>query len=556
MIQMSQFSMQEPQGSMTRVVIDTMEWHRIRMRLAGRILDPVVRTLIGPTPDFFVVDTKTEQQVSLARATCDGDRFVVECNAMRLDGLSPLLTGEWALFVRNIDATEPPIPVGMAENMTIPARAYGGFFTTGAYRYWVVPSVVCETGQFALAICSRKTPRAPRPPGIAGLTRDLKDRSRDLRIAVYTATYATFRRFVRKNGHRILFTSDSRRELSGNLQHIHARMLERGLDRDYRVTTAFKPSIRARRSILDKFVLPYRLATADIILLDDFHPMLYLLKFDPDVRIIQVWHASGAFKTVGYSRIGKPGSPSPFSSSHKNYTHAIVSSEHDVPFYAEAYGLPEERIVATGIPRMDLFFDEAYKSRAIERIYAALPRLRGSRVILFAPTFRGAGPSDAYYDYDRLDLAALYTLCEEQDSVVVFKMHPFVRRPLTIPQEFADRFIDATISREINELLLIADLVITDYSSVVFEYSTLKRPMLFFAYDLEEYIASRDFYDDFVEFVPGKIVKTFSALLEALRTGDFEVQKVEQFAATHLRYLDAGSTDRVIDQLILESDTP
>jgi CDP-ribitol ribitolphosphotransferase len=225
-----------------------------------------------------------------------------------------------------------------------------------------------------------------------------------------------------------------------------------------------------------------------------------------------------------------------------------------VPFYAEAYGLPEERLCATGIPRMDLFFDDAHKERAIESVYTALPRLRDSRVILFVPTFRGSGPSDAYYDYDQLDLAALYALCVEQDTVFVLKMHPFVRTPLRIPAEFADRLVDASGFREVNDLLLVADLVITDYSSVVFEYSTLQRPMVFFAYDLDEYIASRDFYEEFTEFVPGKIVTTFSALLDALRAGDFEAEKVERFAATHLRYRDAGSTDRVIDQLILGRD--
>ena len=571
MTQKSHVSVRESERPMARVVVDTIEWHRVRMRLAGRILDPKLGATLGPAPEFFVVSTLTDQCVSLPGATRDGERFVIECNAMRLDGLYPLQSGEWALFVRGAAmvgaaaasatgdtgaavAATPSIPVNMADAMTLPVRTYGGLFTTRAYRYWAVPSALPVTGQFALSINYEKTPRAPGPTRLAGLKRSLKSLKRRLRTALYAAMYAAARRLVRKNGHRILFASDSRPELSGNLQHIHARMIERGLNHDYRLFTAFKPSIRARRPFTDKFLLPYRLATADVILVDDFHPMLYKLPFGPEVRIIQVWHASGAFKTVGYSRIGKPGSPSPFSNSHKNYTHAIVSSEHDVPFYAEAFGLPEERIVATGIPRMDLFFDEAYRARAIEAVYAALPRLRGSRVMLFAPTFRGVGPSDASYDYDQLNLAALYALCEEQDSVVVFKMHPFIREPLLIPEEFASRFINATDSREINELLLVADLVITDYSSVVFEYSTLKRPMLFFAYDLEEYVASRDFYEEFAEFVPGRIVKTFSALLEALRSGDFESEKVEQFAATHLRYLDAGSTDRVIDQLILGRD--
>ena len=119
--------------------------------------------------------------------------------------------------------------------------------------------------------------------------------------------------------------------------------------------------------------------------------MLYKVDFDPGVTLIQVWHASGAFKTVGYSRIGKPGGPSPFSAAHKNYTYAIVSAEHDVPFYAEAFGLPDERVIPTGIPRMDLFFDEKYKTETRDLVHEAVPMTVGKKVILFAPTFRGTG---------------------------------------------------------------------------------------------------------------------------------------------------------------------
>jgi CDP-ribitol ribitolphosphotransferase len=75
--------------------------------------------------------------------------------------------------------------------------------------------------------------------------------------------------------------------------------------------------------------------------------------------------------------------------------------------------------------------------------------------------------------------------------------------------------------------------------------------MLFFAYDLEEYIATRDFYVDFETFVPGRIVRTFPELLDAIRRDDYQVEKVAAFAETHFAYHDAGSTDRVIDQLVL-----
>ena len=136
--------------------------------------------------------------------------------------------------------------------------------------------------------------------------------------------------------------------------------------------------------------------------------------------------------------------------------------------------------------------------------------------------------------------------------MVIIKMHPFVTTPLGIPEAYVDRLVDGSRAAiDVNDLLFAVDLLITDYSSIVFEYSTLGRPMLFFAYDLEEYIATRDFYVPFETFVPGRIVRTFAELIDAIRRDDYQLEKVAAFAARHFAHHDNGSSDRVIDQLIL-----
>jgi CDP-ribitol ribitolphosphotransferase / teichoic acid ribitol-phosphate polymerase len=536
---------------MHQVYVEAIEWKRIHLTLRGRIeyADPATPVDL----ELLVLEnTRTDEQVLLPPGTVDGDTWSVQFNSMQVCNQYPLPIGDWRLCYA--DAEDYLVPVHMDPSLSLDAQTYGGLFTASSYRYWLVPTVDPLTHSFCLSVNYRIMGReyeepAYRPKRRRGHTMRL------LRNQLYNLLYHVVRRLVRKNGRRILFTSDSRPEMSGNLQHVHERMLARGLNKDHTLYTAFKPSITAKRPFIEKLMFPCYLAMADVILLDDFHPMLYKVDFDPGVRIIQVWHASGAFKTVGYSRIGKPGGPSPFSNAHKNYTEAIVSSPHDIPFYAEAFGLPDERVIPTGIPRMDLFFDPEHIAATREIVHEAVPMTRDRKVILFAPTFRGTGPKNAFYDYEQLDLPGLYELCEEMDAVCVFKMHPFVIEPLDIPKEFQDRFIDATMAREINDFLFIADLVITDYSSLVFEYSTLNRPMLFFAYDLDEYISTRDFYEEFTEFVPGKIVQTFDELLTAVREGDFELEKVRPFAETHLGHLDAGSTDRVIDVLVLGTET-
>ena len=374
---------------------------------------------------------------------------------------------------------------------------------------------------------------------------------RILRLGVFGISFRVFRAVTRRTGRRILFSSDSRAELGGNLKIVYDRMVERGLDREYELLTLFKSSITERRSFLDRVRMPWLLARADVIVIDDYQPVIYRVD-DPDVRIIQLWHAWGAFKTVGYSRIGKPGGPSPYSQIHKNYTHAIVSSEAEVPFYAEAFGIPEARVAPTGIPRMDRFFDPKSREAGRAAAHEAFPQTRGRMAILFAPTFRGNGAKSATYPTELLDYEALHALCVEKDAVCIIRLHPFVRDPLEIPEHLQDRIIDGSSSTiDVNDLLFAVDLLVTDYSSIVFEFSTQDRPMLFFAYDLDEYIASRDFYVDYRAFVPGRIVRTFDEMLDAIRRDDYEREKLAAFRSTHLDQFDGRATDRVIE-LILE----
>jgi CDP-ribitol ribitolphosphotransferase len=348
----------------------------------------------------------------------------------------------------------------------------------------------------------------------------------------------------------VLFATRLTPELAGNLKVVHDRMVERGMDRDRELVVITKPAIDGPLPWRERLRLVTSLARAEVIFLDDSFYPVYGITFRDDVRIVQLWHAAGAFKTVGYSRAAAAGVPpfDPFGVVHKNTTHAIVSSDFDVPFYAEALGLPEARLHPTGIPRMDRFFDPDARERALAEARALLPGIVGHKVWLFAPTYRGERVSTAYYDMDRLDLPALHRLAAAKDAVVVFKMHPFVKARLDIPPDLRDRLIEASDVRiDVNDLLFSVDLLVTDYSSIVFEYSVLDRPMLFYVYDLGDYGSARDFYVPFEEFVPGRIVRTFPELLDAIERDDFEQEKVNAFAHKHFAHLDGSSTDRVID---------
>ncbi|WP_254391721.1 CDP-glycerol glycerophosphotransferase family protein [Terribacillus sp. DMT04] len=347
---------------------------------------------------------------------------------------------------------------------------------------------------------------------------------------------------------KVVFASDSRSELDGNFYFVYEELHRRNLDLD--ILFLFNERINNKKTISDLLKMAYHFATSKIILLDDFYPLIYPLKIRTNSELIQIWHAAGAFKTFGYSRIGRPGGPSPHSKNHRNYTKAVVSSEGVRKNYSEGFGISLDKVVPTGVPRADIFSDEEYKSYVRNRLFDKYPHLKEKKVILFAPTFRGNGQASAHYPFETLNLKQLYEQLHEE-YVFLFKIHPFVKNNLTIPYEYADFFYDFSEYREINDLLLVTDILITDYSSVCFEFALLNRPMLFFGFDVEKYIQDRDFYYNFFEFIPGPLLKTTDEMIYAIKNQEFEMHKIKPFVDYFFDDTLGKASQNVVDQLIL-----
>ncbi|MDT0156399.1 CDP-glycerol glycerophosphotransferase family protein [Microbacterium sp. ARD32] len=346
----------------------------------------------------------------------------------------------------------------------------------------------------------------------------------------------------------ILFASEMRPTLAGNLLSIYERMCERGLDSEFDIRFSFRTLDQVTQEGTAQ--LASELAAADIILIDDYFPLLNKVTLRHDQKLIQVWHAGSGFKSVGYSRFGNYGSPR-LTDTHRKYTFAICGSTHLVPVYAEVFGIPEDAVIPTGLPRIDSFLDPVRSERVKADFADSYPQLEGRKKILFAPTFRGEGAKSAFYDYSRLDFERIYEMCGDE-YVFLMRMHHFVAGAPPIPAEYADRILDFSHFPNGNDLLHSIDILITDYSSILYEFSLLDRPMLFFAYDKDLYSATRGFHRDYDEMAPGKVCNTFDELIQALETADFEEWKVERFREENFDHIDTDSSDRVIDQLILD----
>lgn len=345
---------------------------------------------------------------------------------------------------------------------------------------------------------------------------------------------------------RVTFISGRRSELTGNEKFVYDKLKDiKGIDFQFLMFSSAKGHYNIEN--IKKFFELY--TTSRVVIVDDYFRMLNIVPKKDDVKLFQLWHACGAFKTFGFTRIGKDGGPRQWAKNHRMYDYAIVSSKNIAKHYAEGFGIPDSCVLPSGVPRTDIFCDSGYKEKAKAAFFEKYPQLKGKKIILFAPTFRGKGQMSAYYPADKFNPNEICSALGDEYAIII-KLHPFCKEKYEVDEKYKDRIIDLSNADELNDLLFVTDLLITDYSSVVFEASLLDIPMLFYAFDLDEYIENRDFYYDFKEFIPGKTVFSQNELIKAVQSNDFESEKVEKFKHTFFDDIDGQSSQRVADKII------
>ena len=362
----------------------------------------------------------------------------------------------------------------------------------------------------------------------------------------FTAVYEVLRLFTKVNYHKILFISDVRDELQGNLKCVWDYMDRK----DYVRTTYLKNDRRDRTSVKSFNRMIYDFATAKYILLEDYFRYTSYVRPKEGQEICQLWHACGAYKKFGYSRANGT-EKIKIHKGYKKYAKVITSSEAIRVNYAEAFGIDISKVRATGIPRTDIFFDQQKTEGKKRELYETYPQIRGRKVILFAPTYRGLRAEDAGYDFEKLDYKRLYNELHEE-YVFVIKWHPALYNNLKRHNDFEkyieqykDFFIDLSAEREVNDLLPAADILITDYSSVIFEYALLGKPIIYFAYDLGKYRSSRGMYYDFYDYVYGAVAENSEELIKALKDGDLKEEYRMRFLERFMGACDGRATEKV-----------
>lgn len=290
----------------------------------------------------------------------------------------------------------------------------------------------------------------------------------------------------------------------------------------------------------------YHIATSDKLFIDTYFAFLSVSSFKPSVQVIQLWHAVGAMKKFGledhsiqnrYSIARKR-----FKEVYKHFNFVVVGSEKMTMIFQRAFGIRENQILRTGIPRTDFFFNEDEKQEAIQKLKDAIPIPMDKKIILYAPTYRDR---QLVVRDIALDIPKMYHALKD-DYILFLSLHPAVRSHVQIG--FKDFVYDVS-EYHINHISLVTDILISDYSSIPFEFAILQKPIIFFAYDLKEYESSRGLWDKYEHLVPGPIVKNNEELIDIIIRDDIDMSKIRKFGEDWNQYSNGESSKKLIETL-------
>lgn len=278
-----------------------------------------------------------------------------------------------------------------------------------------------------------------------------------------------------------------------------------------------------------------RYAVAEYVFICDYYLPVASCRKRPETRVVQLWHSCGLMKKIAYDT-GEDIPKNYRGNMFGNYTYLTLSAEVCVPVHARALQLAKSHIHATGVSRTDYYFDPAWNGKCRKQFFEQHPQARGKKIALWAPTFRGNAAAPRLEGQQQMMEAAKELA---PDWYVILKAHPHV--------DAHGRVSNCEIPTE--ELLAVADVLITDYSSVLFDYLLYEKPAVLFAPDLQEYEDGRGFYLDY-QSIPFELARTRQELAEAVRGSGIWYAKhkkeIQDFQEHYVGACDGRATERIL----------
>lgn len=352
----------------------------------------------------------------------------------------------------------------------------------------------------------------------------------------------------------VVFESHLGRQYSDSPRALYEEMRRQGLDFEAVWSYADKPQGFPKDAVLvRRWSVPYlkALARAEFWIDNQSYPLKLTKR--PETTYIQTWHGS-ALKRMGFDepewKLRSRAEQAAQQRTLDRFDRFLVRSEHDVRTLARAFRLKEKTLLRVGYPRNDALVRARESSRR-PPLAAELGIPEDKKVLLYAPTFRQRGQRRFELPFDVERFADRFG-----DRYVLLVRSHYLNH-VVLPPSVRGRVIDVSSHHDVTPLLALADGLITDYSSVMFDYALLDRPMFFFTYDYEEYVhEGRGTYFDLLERAPGPVVRTEDDLYAAL--GSLQEQSAkysgarERFLADFGEYDTGHAAQSIVDQFFAQ----
>lgn len=336
-----------------------------------------------------------------------------------------------------------------------------------------------------------------------------------LKIKPNKITYISYRED--KLPYNMKKISESLQELDGDFEEVYLPMKFKN--------TLFN-KIRYFFEIIKQVI---HVKTSKVVIIDGNNMVITNLK-KSDTVVVQIWHASAAIKKFGQDYKRKfPITPCDY---------MITTSSQFVPVMASAFNMDKKNVIPLGYVDSEVLFNENIVDKYKNKMYDKYPGLKGKKVVLYAPTFRG----DAIYEKKSLSID-LKRVTESlgKDYAVLYKMHPI----LSVESMGENPNLYNMSNENIYELFSITDILVSDFSSIIMDFTILEKPILLYTPDLEVYEKERGLYVDYKTFAPGKILYNEDELIDEIKSDNYDLEKVKKIKEEFYDYKDDKSSKRI-----------
>lgn len=278
----------------------------------------------------------------------------------------------------------------------------------------------------------------------------------------------------------------------------------------------------------------FHIATADAAILDSYCIPISILKHN-GLLVIQMWHSVGTMKKFGLSILDQAeGSSQGMAKAlhmHEGYDYVLCASPEYREHLMDGFNVDSDKIAILPLPRVELLQDKDYVSATSKKIKGRYPTMKDRINIVYLPTFR---------KNDSTIIKAVKALADNIDYDkynLIVKLHP-----LDLARLNDDRVITADEFSSF-EVITAADVVISDYSCIVYEAGIAKKPVYFYAYDYEEYSLKRDMYIDYIHEMPSDICYTAKEVMQKITQDEYDFDRLAKFVDKYVKATGTETAD-------------